>query len=78
MEKRSPNQIELFDRTWLLRARLAAKLSREAVAEACGISVSYYSKIENGIQLPNVRIGILIAKAVKADAEEFLREERLG
>lgn len=49
-------------RTWLIDIRKAAKMSQQAVADAAGISQSYYGAIEAGIR--GKPIVVPVAKAI--------------
>lgn len=67
----------VYDRSWLERMRRMKGLSQQAVAEACGCTPSFYSRIERGLQMPTIRIGIQICDLLDADVREFLKEPEL-
>ena len=69
---------ELYDRTWMVKARIMLKLSQAQAAEASGISQGFYNKIENGIQLPNIRVGLQICKALGVSPEVWLNEKKVA
>lgn len=78
MRKNGVSSDGVFDRTWLLKARLTAKLRQEDVATAANISVGFYNRIENGVQIPNVIVGIAICDALGLDPHNFLNEKRVA
>lgn len=49
-------------RQWLVETRTAAKMSQQAVADAAGISQSYYAGIETGVR--GKPIAVPVAKAI--------------
>lgn len=51
----------------IIDQRKKLNLTQEQVANIVGITLSYYYKIEKGISVPNVIIGLKIAKVLKAD-----------
>lgn len=55
-------------REWLVKARKAAQMSQQAVADKAGISQSYYAGIETGIR--GKPLSVPIAKAI-ANALNF-------
>ena len=71
-------RIRLRDRTWMEMARRVKGLSQKEVAEAAGCSEVYYNRIEKGLQMPNVDIGLRIADFLGVDAHSFLNEKTLS
>lgn len=69
---------ELFDRTWMLKARTMMNLRQADVADACRISVGFYNKIEQGMQTPNVKLGIMITDVLGVDVRNFLDERKIA
>lgn len=69
---------ELYDRTWMIKARTLRGLSQYQAAEAIGISQGYYNKIENGIQLPNIRVGLTISKVLGVVPDIWLNERKIA
>jgi len=65
----------LRDRTWLERARLIKGCSQKEVAEAAGCSEVFYNRIEKGVQMPNVVMGLRITDFLGIDAHNFLTEK---
>ena len=55
---------ELYDRVWMAKARARAGLTQAAIAKMIGIAAGHYNRIEQGIQTPNVKIGIAIATEI--------------
>lgn len=51
-------------REWLVKARKAAQMSQQAVADKAGISQSYYAGIETGIR--GKPLAVPVAKAIAA------------
>lgn len=49
-------------RQWLIETRNAAKMSQQAVADAAGISQSYYAGIETGVR--GKPLAVPVAKAI--------------
>lgn len=47
--------------------RLKVSLTQEEVARALDIVLNHYQKIEKGKTTPNVKIGLKLAKILKAD-----------
>lgn len=70
-EKRS----RLRDRTWLEKARRLKGRSQKEVAEAAGCSEVFYNRIEKGLQIPNVVMGLRITDFLEVDAHNFLKEK---
>lgn len=50
------------------------KLTQRQVAEKIGIVYQLYQKYENGLILPNVKVGIKIAKVLETTVEELYGE----
>jgi transcriptional regulator with XRE-family HTH domain len=59
--------------TYLRQARANAGLSQRALAHACGIDISYISKLENGrlAHTPSARTLSVLAQALGANELEF-------
>lgn len=66
------------DRTWLEKARRVSGKTQKEVADAAGCSETYYNRIEKGLQMPNVDMGLKIADFLAVDAHSFLREKVLS
>ena len=71
-------RIRLRDRTWLEKARRLKGFSQLEVAEAAGCSEVFYNRIEKGLQLPNIDIGLRIADFLGEDPHNFLHEKTLS
>lgn len=71
-------RMRLRDRTWLEKARRLKGRTQDEVAEAAGCSVTFYNRIERGLQMPNVDIALRICQFLEVDAYEFLREKTLA
>ncbi len=56
-------------RTELIRLREAKRLTQRDVAEAVGITQSYYGMIEAGVRTPRLRLALKIAEVFKTNAE---------
>ncbi|WP_418465384.1 helix-turn-helix domain-containing protein [Faecousia sp.] len=67
----------VYDRSWLERTRRMKGISQQEIAKACGCDVSFYSRVERGLQMPSVRIGIRICDLLDVDIHEFLNEPEL-
>ena len=67
----------VYDRSWLGRTRRMKGISQQEIAKACGCDVSFYSRVERGLQMPSVRIGIRICDLLDVDIHEFLNEPEL-
>ena len=78
LNESSSRERELYDRTWMIKARTLLNLTQYQVAEAVGVSQGFYNKIENGIQLPNVQIGLRIAKVLGISPDVWLNERRIA
>lgn len=78
MRKNGVSSDGVYDRTWLVKARLTAQLRQEDVARAANVSVGFYNRIENGVQLPNVVVGVAICDALGLDPHNFLNEKRVA
>lgn len=66
------------DRTWLEKARRVSGKTQKEVADAAGCSETYYNRIEKGLQMPNVDMGLKIADFLAVDVHSFLREKVLS
>ena len=71
-------RMEIFDRTWMLKARLAMNLRQEDIADACKIAVGTYNRIENGLRTPSVKLGLMITDVLGVDVRNFLDERRIA
>lgn len=54
------------------KTRNEARLTQSEVAEASGISVNHYAKIERGEIVPGLETFLAIAKALNAKSSDFL------
>lgn len=61
-------------RDWLKEIRLAKKVTQGEVADACGISRSYFTQIELGIRRPSPDLAIAIADELNFDWTRFFIE----
>lgn len=77
MARRKNTVAVVYDRSWLERIRRAKGVSQQAIADACGCTPSFYSRVERGLQMPSVRIGIKICDLLDVDIHEFLNEPEL-
>lgn len=68
----------LYDRTWMVKARNILNRTQQEAASDIGISQSYYNKLENGIRLPNVVVGLKICKALGVSPDVWLNEKRIA
>jgi transcriptional regulator with XRE-family HTH domain len=59
-----------------VRTRLLGDMTQEAVAEAAGISVQFLRKIERGTGNPSYLTLLAIAKALKIDLVDLIRDAR--
>ena len=75
MKKKEP---ELYDRTWMSKARALKGLLQVNAAEECGISPGFYNRIEQGVQTPNVRVGLVICKVLGVSPDVWLTEKRIA
>jgi transcriptional regulator with XRE-family HTH domain len=69
---------ELYDRTWLEKARKIAGLRQYEVAENAGISQAFYNRIETGVQTPNVKIGVAIANVLGFSPNMWIDERKIA
>lgn len=69
---------EIYDRTWLEKARLERGLTQTSVAKAAGVNNSDYNRIERGLQEPRVKAGIRICEFLKLNPRSFLSEKPIG
>lgn len=69
---------EFYDRTWLQKARLVLNLTQSDVADACGISTGHYNRIEAGVCVPTIKVGLKIADVLHVDARNFLDERKIA
>ena len=74
---RKSRQNELYERTWLLKARTLKHLRQEDVAAAAGISTPAYCRIENGHGMPDIDVGFAIADYLNVSARNFCNERRI-
>lgn len=68
----------LYDRTWLEKARRAAGLKQYQVAELAHVSQGFYNRIESGVQIPNVKIGLAITNAVGVSPNAWIDEKQIA
>ena len=68
----------IVDRSWLERARLKRGLKQSEVAKYAGCDVSFYNRVEKGLQTPGVVIAIKICECVGVDIRNFRQEEKLA
>ncbi len=54
------------------KTRNEARLTQSEVAEASGISVNHYAKIERGEIVPGLETFLAIVKALNAKSSDFL------
>lgn len=54
------------------RLREAQNLTQEELAEAVGIAQAQIAKYENGISVPNIILGVQIAKKLGTTCEEMV------
>ena len=54
------------------KSRNGARLTQSEVAEASGISVNHYAKIERGEIVPGLETFLAIVKALDAESSDFL------
>jgi transcriptional regulator with XRE-family HTH domain len=54
------------------KSRNEARLTQSEVAEASGISVNHYAKIERGEIVPGLETFLAIVKALDAESSDFL------
>lgn len=69
---------ELYDRTWMVKARVMLGLTQGELARECSISQGFCNKIEQGVQTPNVRVGLMITKALGVAPDIWLSEKRIA
>lgn len=74
MDKENAKVAKVIDRSWLEQTRRIKGLRQADVAAQCEISSSYYSRIERGLEVPNVGIGIRIADVLGFDVRDWTRE----
>ena len=63
--------MEKLNREWLKELRIRKNMTQSQISEACGISLSYYSLIENGERDLPVKTAKKIAKALKFKWSKF-------
>ena len=68
----------VYDRTWLEKARKMQGLKQYEVAEKAQISAPFYQRIEMGLQLPNVKMGIRITNALGLSPQMWVEEQRIA
>ena len=69
---------ELYDRTWMLKARTLLGLTQLEVAHESGISQGNYNQIEQGLRTPNVRVGLMITRVLGVASDIWLTEKRIA
>lgn len=60
-------------RNWLIEKRLLKQLTQQQVADAVGISRSYYSDIENGNRSPSGKVAKAIADFLVFSMDLFFK-----
>ena len=75
LNKKEP---ELYDRTWMSKARALNGMLQVDVARECGISPGFYNRIEQGVQTPNVRVGLAICSILGVSPNVWLTEKRIA
>ena len=64
----------VFDRSWMEIARKEQELTQTQVAQACGIAISNYSRIEKGVYTPDVKSALRICDFLRINPRKFLSE----
>lgn len=54
------------------RMRRSKHMTQEEMAEAIDVSVGWISRIERGVDIPNIRRLLQIAKALEVEVKELL------
>ncbi len=62
-------------RQWLIDLRKSKKLMQRDIAEACGISQTFYCRIETGIKNPSVPVAKKIGAILNVPFTMFYEEE---
>ena len=75
MNRKEP---ELYDRTWMSKARAILGMKQIDVARECRISTGFYNRIEQGVQTPNVRVGLTICSVLGVSPNVWLTEKRIA
>ena len=65
----------IFDRSWLERARKEQGYTQTEVAQATGVSISNYSRMEKGMYEPDVKSALRICDFLKQNPRKFLSEK---
>jgi transcriptional regulator with XRE-family HTH domain len=68
----------IVDRSWLERARRKLGLRQSEVAAYAGCDVSFYNRVEKGLQTPGVVIALKICDCLGVDIRNFEQEEKLA
>lgn len=69
----SAGDVERNIGTRLVALRTERGLTQEQMAEACGVTKGYISKIENGRIVPPIGTLVRIAQALRAEVADFLK-----
>lgn len=65
----------VFDRSWMEIARKEQEMTQTQVAQACGIAISNYSRIEKGLYTPDVKSALRICDFLRVNPRRFLSEK---
>ena len=68
----------IFDRSWLEKARKEQGYTQTEVAQATGVAISTYSRVEKGLYEPDVKSALRICDFLKQSPRKFLREKPLN
>ena len=74
----SSAKVDLYDRGWMAKARILCGMNNNQAAEACDISPGFYNRIENGVQLPNVKVGLKICRVLGVSPDNWLSEKKIS
>ena len=66
----------MYIRLKLLRKKLGVTL--EALAEKSGMTKSYLSKVERGLNTPSIATALKLAKALNVKVEELFSEDKVS
>ena len=65
----------VFDRSWMEIASKEQEMTQTQVAQACGIAISNYSRIEKGLYTPDVKSALRICDFLRVNPRRFLSEK---
>lgn len=65
----------IFERTWLEKARIEQGYTQKEVADAAGMAISTYSRVEKGLYEPNVKSALRICDFLRMNPRKFLSEK---